>query len=386
MKTWVLPASPVSPFPETPGDVPWLRSTLRAGRRERLAQAGCVLAEGEPPQSGPALVVGDELACNAELLRTVLAQVPDGRRVVLGASEWSAFVGASGDLALPLWKIGAGAVPDSREALDALPSYVIDPQIQPFPFESAFEVGVPKRFGLPVGDWSRVLWANLFGLAAEFAGATRASGLWFVLRTLFKARSLSRARILAAASVIERGAQVHPSAVVEASYIGPGAVVGPNAVVRGSILGPKAHAEALTDVTGSILGEGARAQRQAMVRFSVLWPEAFVGGTVQLSVFGRASRFHGGSYAMDMNLDATPVTIRTADGLVEAGTALGGCLGHEAVVGSGVWLAPGRVVPSGVTVIRDPARIVRRVPAPGDLDAGVVMHVRDGKLVPVESA
>lgn len=380
MQARILPAPALQPFGEAADACPWLDTTLGEGLRQRLTRAGCTVVR-EDGGGGEALVVGGELAANTSLLGAFLEASEPETRCVLAAGAFGAHVGIEDEIALPLYR----STRTSREALEALKPVTVDADVKPFGFDGSLEVPVPRNFGLPVTDWSRLLWANLFGIGAEVLGAPKSAGIWFVLRTLLKARSLDAARLAAAASVIHRKARVHPAAVVEASAVGEGAQIGPGACVRGSIVGAGARVESLADVTGSVLAPGAVAQRQAMVRFSVLFPRAFVGGTVQLSVFGNDARFHGGSYAMDMNLDGAPVKIRTADGeLRTAGVSLGGCLGHDAIVGSGVWLAPGRVIPNGVIVVRDPDRIVRRIPE--NLDAGVPMTVREGRLVPTEKS
>ena len=60
---------------------------------------------------------------------------------------------------------------------------------------------------------------------------------WKIPLVCLKTGSLDPLRWAGALNFVERGAQIHPSAVVEGCWLREGAKVGPGAVIRGCILG-----------------------------------------------------------------------------------------------------------------------------------------------------
>jgi len=181
--------------------------------------------------------------------------------------------------------------------------------------------------------------APLAKLARYFAASLRA----FAFTGPRVARALSRTGT---------GCEIHPTAVVEGSRLGDFVEVGPHAVVRGCHIGNDVRIDAQAICELSVIGERARVQRRAMVNASTVYPGARVGGILQLAVVGRESATKMFAVGTDMKLDG-PVRVMTPTGLrpVDQGY-MGVCIGHGAFVGSGVWIAPGRVVPAGARVGR----------------------------------
>ena len=102
---------------------------------------------------------------------------------------------------------------------------------------------------------------------------------------------------------------------------------------------------------GAVLGAGAVVQRQAMVRFSVLGAGAMVGGVVQLAVVCDNAQLKRGAYCMDQGFTGE-VRVPVGEGFAQVPFGMiGVCLGAGARVGSGVWIAPGRVVPPGAVLV-----------------------------------
>lgn len=209
--------------------------------------------------------------------------------------------------------------------------------------------------------WAGVLWANLLALGPALWRRLMGPWWWAPARLAWGvawAWSLESARIAGALTRRERGARVHPSAVVEGAWLMAGARVGPGAVVRGAILGPGARVEAQALVVGSVLGPGAVVQRRGWVQFGVLHGGAAHGGAMQLGVLGPRSSVKGGAYLLDQSHRG--VRARVAGDLVDAPLGLLGVgVGADALVGSGVWVAPGRTLEPGSRSVRAPELMVR---------------------------
>ena len=182
-------------------------------------------------------------------------------------------------------------------------------------------------------------------------------------------------------SLVRRGrdVSVHPSAVVEGSWLMDGAHVDAGAIVRHSILGPGAVVEPQGLCLGSVLGPRARIQRRGFVTYGVLDADAVVGGTLQLACIGPSAQLKIGGLLLDQVLGG-PVRVRQPDGSLAAAPlgVLGAALGRGAVVGARVTVAAGRVVPPDVTVIAGPSPILLRP----EVQVAGRHRVVDGGLVP----
>jgi hypothetical protein len=83
---------------------------------------------------------------------------------------------------------------------------------------------------------------------------------------------------------------------------------------------------------------------------------------MQACVLGRRVVTTPASYSLDVNLDGE-VRVMLDGRLHGTGTRhLGSAYGHDSRVAPGVFLAPGRAIPNGSVVIKDPSEIVTRVP------------------------
>jgi hypothetical protein len=249
------------------------------------------------------------------------------------------------------------------------------------------QVEVADAWVLPVGHAVQLLWANLLALGPFLWGRLVGSGPLAVLRLAggaLRAGSLQPEDVAARLNVLGAGARVHRTATVEGCVLGRNARVGAGAVVRGCVLGDDAVVEELALVEGSVLGAGARIQRMALCKFSVIEAGAAHAGIVQLGIVGAGAQVKHGATLMDMALGGAAVRVRVGTELRDAPFGLCGVIvGPGAVVGSGVRVAPGRILPPGVEIIADPDSVLRTVAlAPGVRRA----HVRAGRAHALDTA
>jgi len=223
----------------------------------------------------------------------------------------------------------------------------------------------------------------MVNMAANFARLARFRKLGAAakLGVLFRARSISEAKILGALSVIEKGAKVHPTAVIEGSVIKSGAVVGAYAVVRFSVIGGGAYIDDHSAVKFSVVGEKAYIANNNVIFFSVVYPRAFlISGPYQFSCFGYDSAVMN-SIPSDYRLDGKTISVMCSDGVKDTGLRFAGSIiGHRTKIAAGLIIAPGRMIPNDVTLYPDPAMVVNKVPESAAEKKGT-WFLTGGKLV-----
>ena len=399
-----MPRLPVILLPATRpvegliGDVDALpigAQSLGACRAEAIAAAGLHRSTADAvPAGAPCVVLRSDAVVTAASLRALVATPGDDdrrlsyggalealcARVRLGdeAPAVALLRGAGGDLLQRM----VGARPVAVDAGGRVARFPLAPgQFE----DEQIELPITDHLAEPLTHWLQLLWWNLVRLPPVLLRALSSINPLVALPRLagaaWRAGSLRPSCVLPQVRRVDAGARVHPSAVVEASWLGPGVVVGAGAIVRGCVLGAGAQVEEHGLVEGSVLAPGARVQRKAMVKFSVVREGAMAGGYMQLGVLDQRAAFKLTAALMDQSFGA-PVQVRVAGRSVVAPFGLAGvCLGADAVVGAGVMVAPGRIIPPGLHIMPSPATVLRRVPA------GLVgrVSVEDGGLVPARS-
>ena len=327
--------------------MPAWSSTLGRATTEAIAAAGL---------SRPGLVVRDGTLLGPDVLAAALAEGEKrghdcafciGGR--LGELIGEASLGRD---PTALWFIQGEPTPERLEAATAV---ILDPneRLLDVPLGDG-QLPLSDRLVLRVDHHVQLLWGNLLGLGSSlWRGLLHRNPVLASLRMMWGGvlgGGFSGPRV---ARGLSRGPGVHGKATVEACLLAEGVVVEPGAVVRGCVLGPGVRVEANAVLEGAVLGPRAVVQRQAMLRFGVLGPDVMFGGTAQLAVLGRGASIKLGSYLMDQGFDQD-IRVPVGDGFVRAPLGLAGvCMGEGSRIGSGVWVAPGRVIPPKGVVVAD---------------------------------
>ena len=236
------------------------------------------------------------------------------------------------------------------------------------------ELAFPRHPLMTLHHWVHILWANQVAGSIEL----RATPTWrFVLRGLWaalRAGSLNKWRVLAKMNTIGRGCDIHPTAIIEGSVIGDGVSVGPFARVMFSRVADRAAIMAGAQVEACTLGEGSLVSQATTIRLCVLYPYAVASQyLMQQCVLGRKAVTTGGAFSMDLNFDG-PIRVPLDGRLHSSNTQfLGSAFGHGCRIGTGHWLASGRMVPNGVFVIRDPDQVIARIPKDLPVDRPVML-------------
>ncbi len=396
----------IEPFRDPIGDTPVANRALSAWQQRVAETCGLDSVAADQPVQGPCIVWADDLFVTRSMLRAFLDavdQAPPVRPAALRieASALLAQCAALQDLdlepvdddhasaTLPLWYLPAGhqGPPPAAESCQPL---VVQPRERleriPVPEQwfgtSELLVPLTTQAAMRLRHWSHVIAVNRLAWALDYLDRPRwrqvATLIWAVLR----AGIPTRRRVLRTISRIGPGCDIHPTAVIEGSILEPGVRVGPFAVVRFSRVGAGSWIQDHGKVTLCVLGAGSLVSSGSTVNFCVTYPGASASQhLMQLSVLGRRAITTGGGFMMDMRFDREVGVLH--DGRVQSsGSRFLGCaVGHDAILGTGFWLAPGRAVPNGATVVRHPDQIVRRLPL--EVEPGTVLVPSAGGLVPL---
>ncbi len=214
--------------------------------------------------------------------------------------------------------------------------------------------------------YSGLLWANLLALTPALwrtlLGTNVAVALLRSVWAWLRVRSTDPFVLAGALNHIEKGARIHPSAVVEASWIGEGARIGAGAVVRGCILGAGASVEPMALAQFSVMGPSSHLQRMGWMHFSLLHEGAAHAGAMQLGVLGPGASSKGVSVLMDQGV-GTEIRVQRDGVLHPVPLGLMGVgVGRDSMIGSGVLVAPGRTVPPGVSILPPAGHVLMSIP------------------------
>ncbi|MDP2305070.1 MAG: hypothetical protein Q8P18_03500 [Pseudomonadota bacterium] len=333
----------------------------------------------------PALVAPPGLVWSASAAATVAAMAGDVR----GAPEMALLGPIAALTDAPVWLArladGAGTPAERMARALAAPELRFDARERVLPGVAlpSGPVRVADAWMFPVGHWTQLLWANLLTLGPFLWERLVGGGVMAPVRigwAALRAGSFAPEDVAARLNQLGPGARIHRTATVEGCILGARARVGAGAVVRGAVLGDDAVVEELALVEGSVLGAGARVQRLAMAKFSVIEAGAAFAGIMQLGIVGRGATVKHGAILMDMAFGQA-VRVRVGSELRAAPHGLCGvCVGDGAVLASGIRVAPGRVIPSGLEILGDPAQVLTRLDLPPGCGRA---EARGGRLEPV---
>lgn len=398
----------IAPFGDLVRDLPVGGVPLHVWQKELFLRFGIdpihvASVDAIPVDDGPSLVVKDNLFFTRRVLKSFLAewgrtQQSDAVRVALPLD--SGFIrhfsalqdyGRSGPHALfDMW-----GVPASARAPAAMVSSAPLPVIYK---ERILRLPVPRRITgveewthpitssvcLHLRHWLHLLQANLLSIQIRWVDEVITHPLWatsVLLRGLPPFRGWMW-RVGAAANRIGRGADIHPTARVEGSFIGAGVRIGPQCLVRGAIVGPGSVIEQRADVSYSVLGPRTFVSKHSIVYATAAMEDAeLCMKGMQMCLVGRRASLT----ARASPIDTTPgrkLRVRFEDEYVEIDIpVLGSCYGHDSFIGADLFIGPGRAIPNGIRIVPQPERVLSTIPDDADPDR---LHVvRGGALTPL---
>ncbi|MBN1681456.1 MAG: multidrug transporter [Anaerolineae bacterium] len=223
------------------------------------------------------------------------------------------------------------------------------------------------RSCLSIDSWAHVYFANVilgvFSRGRRFEKLITEHNL-VALRLLVQS-VLEQKQVLSCSRVVEvgEGTVIDPSAtIIGPTTIGRGCYIGPGVVIDNSVIGDHVNVAQGCQLMLSVVGNNCFLPFRAALFMSTLMEYSIVAQNtcLQMCVVGRNSFVGAGTTFTDFNL--LPATLRTLDyegHLSDTGhPVLGGCVGHNARLGSGLVIMPGRVIESDVVLFASPERRV----------------------------
>ena len=381
----------VEPFGDAPGAVLIHNRPLSQWRIEALEALDLEVTDAP---SGPHLEIPDTLFTTAGALRRFIDAAAGGNAVlVLKDSFFAKYttpVQADVVKTEEGWRFEKVRFHSGEEG--PYRDVVVDPEEKqvslPMPKYylgvDKMEMGFPRLPFLTIHHWVHILWANQVAMAIEGLAVPKWRWAVKIAWAILRARSLNKWRVMGKMNTVGKNCDIHPTALVEMSNIGEGVEIGPYARVRFSRLGDNVKIMAGAQVEFSVVGDKVWLGQECCLNHCVAYPEAIANQRImQLCVLGNRVVTTDGSWSMDLNFEKE---IRvTMDGkLYNTGQrTLGSAFGHNARVGCGVWLASGRSVPNDTFMIRDPRKIISKLPAglsttePLTVDDGIAVSVTE---------
>jgi acetyltransferase-like isoleucine patch superfamily enzyme len=240
------------------------------------------------------------------------------------------------------------------------------------PTYMAFEQGdlvfqVPRRSLLAIDAWVHLFIADvvfgLFGRGARFEGRLKTDP-WYKLGILAAGMFEGR-QVLSSSPLVKvgRNCVIDPDAVIHGpTTIGDNVTINAGAVIENCVIGDNVNISQGCQLMVSVVGDGAFLPFRASLFMTTIMDNSMVAQNtcLQMCVVGRNTFIGAGSTFTDYNL--LPQPIRALDGSqrlsVSNRPVLGGCVGHNCRLGSGLIVFPARTIESDVVLFASRERRV----------------------------
>ncbi len=240
------------------------------------------------------------------------------------------------------------------------------------PTYMAYEQGdlvfqVPLRSFLAIDTWVHIFIADVvFGLF------TRGARFEARLKTdwAYKLRILARAmyegkQVLECSELVKigRNCVIDPHAIIHGpTTIGNNVTINAGAIIENSIIGDNVNISQDCQVMLSVVGDGSFLPFRASLFMTTIMDNSMVAQNtcLQMCVVGRNTFIGAGNTFTDFNLLPTPLRARDGQGALSLANrpVLGGCVGHNCRIGSGMIIFPARTIESDVVLFASPERRV----------------------------
>lgn len=227
---------------------------------------------------------------------------------------------------------------------------------------------LPMKAFLSIEHWTHIFTASvLFGVFAMAARFDKEASQSFILKLKIFLRALVEQRQLLSSSAavqIGRNCSIDPSAIIR----GPGTIIGDNvtigagAHVVSSIIGNSVNIMEGCQLMLSVVGDGCYLPfRAALLTTAVMENSIIAQNTcLQKCVVGRNSFIGAGNTFTDFNLVSDKPIKAFFDGRLQplGAEVMGGCVGHNCRLGSGLVIYPARTIESDTIIFSTPERRV----------------------------
>lgn len=226
---------------------------------------------------------------------------------------------------------------------------------------------LPTKAFLSIEHWIHILIANVmfgvFSIGARFEQQLEKK-FGLNLRLLWQGM-LERRQVLTTSELVQVGKNcvIDPTAIIQGpSLIGNNVTIGAGAVVGNCIIGNNVNISQGCQLMLSVVGDGTFLPFRAAIFETVMMEDAMVAQNtcLQLCVIGRGTFVGAGNTFTDFNLvPHIPIRSHYGGQLEATGMpVLGGAVGHNVRIGSGMTIFPARMIESDVILFASPERRV----------------------------
>lgn len=224
---------------------------------------------------------------------------------------------------------------------------------------------VPLRALIAIDSWVHIFIADM--VFSQFARGARYEKkaneeLAFKLKIIGKAIYEGR-QVLECSEVVKVGKNctIDPSVTIKGpTFIGDNVTINAGAVIDNSIIGSNVNVSQDVQIMLSVVGDGTFLPFRAALFLTTVMENSMVAQNtcLQMCVIGRNTFIGAGSTWTDYNLIPAPLRARDGNGALSLSNrpVLGGCVGHNCRIGSGMIVYPARTIESDVVLAASNAR------------------------------
>ena len=226
---------------------------------------------------------------------------------------------------------------------------------------------LPIRSMLAIDSWVHIFIADivfgLFGRGLRFE--TRLNhDLGFKLKILAKALYEGR-QVLECSELVQIGKNcvIDPSAIIHGpTTIGDNVTINAGAVIENCIIGNNVNVSQDVQLMLSVVGDGTFLPFRTAVFMTTVMENSMIAQNtcLQMCVIGRNTFIGAGSTFTDYNLIPAPILARDGNNELNLSNrpVMGGCVGHNCRLGSGLIVFPARTIESDVVLFASKERRV----------------------------
>ncbi len=226
----------------------------------------------------------------------------------------------------------------------------------------------PARAVMSIESWVHVYFAAIifghFGRASRFDRYVRQHN-FYSLKLMWRA-ILEQKQLLSTSEVVKVGknTNIHPTAVITGpATIGDNCNIGPGVMLDNCTIGDNVTIDDGCVLMMSAVGNGSFLPFRAALYLTAVMENTIIAQNtcLQMCVIGRNSFVGAGNTFTDFNLmEQRPIRAAGINGQLEdvGQVVLGGAVGHNCRIGSGMVIFPGRMIESDVILFASPQRRV----------------------------
>ena len=226
---------------------------------------------------------------------------------------------------------------------------------------------VPRKAMLAIDSWVHIFIADvvfgLFGRGLRFEtqlGHDLGFKLGILAKALYEGRQILECSKLV---TIGKNCVIDPHAIIHGpTTIGDNVTINAGAVIENCIIGNNVNVSQDVQLMLSVVGDGTFLPfRTALFRTTVMENSMIAQNTcLQMCVVGRNTFIGAGSTFTDYNLIPAPILARDGHNELTASNrpVMGGCVGHNCRLGSGMIVFPARTIESDVVLFASRERRV----------------------------